>query len=380
LNIVHIITGLNDGGAEAVLYRLCKFGHGNQQLVISLTGIGKYGPLLNDLGVKVIALNMSSNRPSLFAFIFLVKILKEKKPNVVQTWMYHADLLGGLAARIAGINSVVWGIRHSTFEPGISKLSIIWIVKLLAILSRWIPAKIVVCAQKSIHVHESLGYNRHKMVFIPNGYDLGHFRPLLDTGLKYKLGFITDHSIPLIGMVARFDPQKDHLNLLDALEIMHRRGTPFQCILVGSGLDFSNEIIRKWISCRGLVDRVQLIGNRNDVVCIMNSLDLHILSSAYGEAFPNVVAESMACGTPCIVTDVGDAASIVGDSGWVVPPRDAFALAEAIVNALEETKDLNKIKERRMRARNRIEFNFSIELMVNKYSECWQSVFVSDNR
>jgi glycosyltransferase involved in cell wall biosynthesis len=117
-----------------------------------------------------------------------------------------------------------------------------------------------------------------------------------------------------------------------------------------------------------------LLGRRNDIPRIMSALDLHVLSSAFGEAFPNVVAEAMSCGTPCVVTDVGDAADIVGDMGWVVPPRDAPALAEAITTALGEMSDAYKSHERRLRARQRIEEKFSIERMVDAYSECWNEV------
>ena len=118
LLVVHVITGLNDGGAEAVLYRLCKHDQANQHHVVSLSGAGKYGPMLEALGVPVTTLNMSPSRPSPLAFIRLVKILRREKTDVVQTWMYHSDLFGGMAARVTGIRSVVWGIRHTTLEPG----------------------------------------------------------------------------------------------------------------------------------------------------------------------------------------------------------------------------------------------------------------------
>ena len=116
MDCLHIITGLNDGGAEAVLYRLCHHDQANQHHVVSLSGSGKYGPMLEALGVLVTTLNMSPGRPSPLAFIRLVRLMRREKPDVVQTWMYHGDLFGGLAARAAGIPSVVWGIRHTTLE------------------------------------------------------------------------------------------------------------------------------------------------------------------------------------------------------------------------------------------------------------------------
>lgn len=374
--ICHIITGLNDGGAEAVLYRLCQHDLANRHHVVSLSDAGKYGPLLETLGVSVTTLNMSPNRPSPLTLIRLVRLLRQEKPNVVQTWMYHGDLVGGVAARLAGIRSIVWGIRQSNLTPKKSKKTTIWIAKLLAKLSWWLPSKILVCARRAAEVHEALGYDRRKMRFIPNGYDLADFQPGLDVRNELKSSLLRGRSIPLIGTVGRFDPQKDHLNLLDSLAVLRNRGTDFLCVLVGTGMDSSNTQIVEWIAQRGLQDQVLLLGRRTDIPKVMSALDMHILPSSYGEAFPNVVAEAMACATPCVVTDVGDAAYIVGDTGWIVPPNDANALADAIIAGI---KDMNSdFRQERCRlARHRIEKNFSIEGMVEAYNELWSEVLTT---
>lgn len=373
MKVIHIISGLTDGGAEAVLYRLCKHDQANYYYVVSLSGAGKYGAKLVALGVSVTTLNMRPGRPSPLAFIRLVRLLRRIEPDVVQTWMYHGDLFGGLAARVAGIRSVFWGIHNTTLETGKSKKTTIWIAKLLAKLSWWLPVKIVACAQRAIDVHEALGYDRSKMRFIPNGYDLADFKPGLDPQGELRASLFSDRSIPLIGTVGRFDPQKDHANLLDALVMLRDRGVVFQCVLVGTGLDSSNAQIVELIFQRGLADRVQLLGRRNDIPSIMNALDLHVLPSA-GEAFPNVVCEAMACGTPCVVTDVGDAAYIVGDTGWVVPPRDASSLAEAIESALRDVMNAEQSSYRSSRARFRIKEYFSIERMVGSYTAEWNEL------
>ena len=228
-----------------------------------------------------------------------------------------------------------------------------------------------------MEVHEALGYDRSKMSFIPNGYDLVDFRPGLDPQSELKTALVFDKTIPLIGTVGRFDPLKDHSNLLDALVILHERGLAVRCVLVGTGLDSSNAQILEWIARRGLADYVQLLGRRNDIPSIMNAMDLHVLPSS-AEAFPNVVAEAMACGTPCVVTDVGDAAYIVGDTGWVVPPRDAVALAETIAVALQDLMIAEHCSGRRSRARSRIEMHFSIERMVSSYIAVWQDTIESE--
>lgn len=370
MKIAHVITGLNEGGAEAVLFRLCSHDTDHQHAVISLSDDGKYGPLLRGKGITVHTLNMRASRPSLVAFFKLCQLLQNLHPDIVQTWMYHADLLGGLAARLVGIKSVVWGIRHTTLEPGKSKRFTIWIAKLLAKLSWWIPARIVVCAQLAMDVHEALGYTRKKMRFIPNGYDLSDFRPQSDAGeaLRADLGVQVD--TPLIGTVGRFDPQKDHASLLQALSILRERDTVFRCVLVGTGLDENNEKLVSLIERLKLQNTVILLGRRNDIPAVMSALDVHVLPSAYGEAFPNVVAEAMACETPCVVTDVGDAAYIVGKTGWVVPSCNAEALADAIEHGLEAWKQ-PEWEERCKASREQIELNFSIEKMITNYKLIW---------
>lgn len=377
--ITHIITGLGDGGAEAVLYRLCKHDRQNSHLVVSLSGRGKYGDMLESIGVSVMTLNMSPRYLALTAFFRLIKLLHETKPDLVQTWMYHADLLGGLAARIARVRALVWGIRHTTLEPKKSARMTIWIARVSAKLSWWVPTKIAVCALRAIEIHESLGYDRSKMTLIPNGYDLRCFKPNLDARGSLRAVLSVQDDRPLIGTVGRFNSQKDHLGLLNALETLRDQGFEFQYVLVGTGVDADNEQLTAWITERGLSDCIHLLGRRNDIPDVMAALDLHVLPSAFGEAFPNVVAEAMACGTPCVVTDVGDAAYIVGDTGWVVPPKDSNALAAAIAAALCALTDPSEFNKRKLCARRRVEENFDIELMVDNYSTLWKQA-INDSR
>jgi glycosyltransferase involved in cell wall biosynthesis len=180
-----------------------------------------------------------------------------------------------------------------------------------------------------------------------------------------------EHDTPLLGMVGRFDPQKDHENLLRALDQLKQAGTLFRCVLVGRGLDATNDQLTAWLEQYGFQDDVLLLGQRSDVPAVMSALDLHVLSSAYGEAFPNVLAEAMACGTPCVTTDVGDAAAIVGDTGWVAPPADTARLAEAIEAALAVRDDSSVWQARREAARTRVAERFSLEKMVAAYHAVW---------
>ncbi len=370
-DVFHVITGLSDGGAEAVLYRLCSGDVIGRHHVVSLMDRGKYGPLLEAAGVPVTCLGMPQGRITLDGLWRLWRLLRHERPQVVQTWMYHGDLIGGLVARLAGVRWVIWGIRHSTLEPGKSRRATIVIARLNALLSHCVPKKIVCCAERAREVHHALGYACDKLVVIPNGYDLGRFRPDSVARSQLRSEWGVDDETPLLGMVGRFDPQKDHETLLHALSRLKETGTRFRCVLVGRGMDEGNAQLAAWLERYGLRADVTLLGQRSDVPAVMSALDVHVLSSS-AEAFPNVLAEAMACGTPCVTTDVGDARAIVGDTGWAVPPLDARQLAFSLGVALAAREDAVLWEMRCDAARNRVEQNFSLGKMIASYHDVWR--------
>ncbi|MDW1964773.1 glycosyltransferase [Vibrio sp. 431] len=365
--VLHVITGLNDGGAEGVLARLCVNDHDLQHVVVSLMDGGKYKDLLELKGIRCLSLNMSRGTFSIRAFINLVKIIKREKPYIVQTWMYHADLYGGLAAKIAGCKNIYWGVRHSNLSAEVNSKKTLLVIKICSYLSRVVPQKVIYCAEKAKEVHEDFGYVKSSAV-VRNGYDVKRFKLADD---KLNTYFDIDKKTPLIGFVARWDPQKDHVNLLKATQIVRNVVPNVKCILVGSNCDSNNQELVNLIEKLGLDNSIILLGPQDNIPRVMNSLDLHVLSSC-GEAFPNVVAEAMACGTPCVVTDVGDAKSIVGNTGWVVPVRDSKALANSILMAIKE-KENNAIswQSRRLNCRSRIVEEFSLPIMISAFHEVW---------
>jgi len=377
MKIVHIITGLGDGGAEHVLFKVCKYDIANKHLVISLKGPGKYYSLLNKLGIKVYCLNISFF--SIHKFFFLIKLLRSLKPDIVQTWLVHADFLGSIAARLAGINNILWNVRYSNIEIGKAKLTTILIIKILSKLSYLIPKFILIVSRKAKKIYEIVGYNKNIFKFIPNGFDLS----ILKINKLQKINFRKKNkikkNITLIGNVARYDPQKDHLNLLNALSLIRKKNINFFCVLVGSNVNQNNTDLIFEIKKLKLSNHVKLLGQSDNISEVMNGLDIHVLSSSYGEGFPNVVAEAMGCGTPCIVTDVGDSALIVGKTGWVVPPKNSIKLAKAIEKALNE-KNTNKWNKRCNKARLRVKKNYNISRMVKLYNKVWSKVYKRNDK
>ena len=371
MRIFHIITGLGDGGAEATLYRLCQYDQTNHHSVVALMGRGKYADKLEEIGVSVVTLGIPRGGLAVLPFFRLFNLMRQSQPDVVQTWMYHADLMGGLVARAAGIKTVVWGVRQSRLDPPFAKKTTLWTAKLLAYFSKVVPRRIITCASEALDLHVMLGYHKSKMRYVPNGYPLE--KVCLDAVVRRLLR--AKLQVPekkcVLGMVGSFKPFKDHKNLLNALSIVKSRGHLFECWLVGSGVTRENHKLLNWINERDLAGHIVLLGQRDDVPAVMNAIDLHVLSSTT-EGFPNVVAEAMACGTPCVVTEVGDAPHIVGDTGWTVPRHDSEALADAMEIAIKEMSNAHDWEQRGKAARARIEQNFSIERMVAAYVSVWE--------
>jgi glycosyltransferase involved in cell wall biosynthesis len=370
MKIVHIVTGLGDGGAEHTLYKICKHDIKNKHIVISFKRHGKYFSLLNKLGIKVYCLN--ANFFSIHKFFFLIKLLQSLKPDIVQTWLVHADLIGSIAARLAGIKQILWNVRYSNIEINKSKLTTILFIKVLAKLSHIIPELIVIVSKKAKKIYEVKGYDKRKLKFIPNGYDLSTLEVNNLKKINFQKKIKIKKGIPLIGYVARYDPLKDHLNLLNALSLIQLKNIDFFCILVGTNIN-KNKVLINQIKKLKLNNHIRLLGPTKNISKVMNMIDVHVQSSA-SEGFPNVVAEAMACKTPCVVTNVGDSSYILGKTGWVVPPNDSIKLAKAIEVAFNEIGSKNWGKRCSI-ARARIKKKFSIGKMIKSYNRIWIKVY-----
>jgi len=376
MKILHIITGLDNGGAEGVLYRLITGDDQNNHFVISLMDEGVFGERFVIAGITVHTLYMPRGCVKIKGIIKLYQLIRKIRPDVIQTWMYHADLIGGVVARVARVKAIVWGIRNSNLDDLYTSLSTRFVVKFCALASGWIPRRIIFNSGRSVDFHVEKGYAHHKVVLIPNGFNYVQLSPNNSERVKLRKELGIDQNDVLLGMVARWDPQKDHVNLVAALGLLKSRTDYFvKVILVGPGITNDNSDLVAMLDLYGVTSRVKLIGPRNDISRVMNALDLHILSSRFGEAFPNVLAESMVCGTPCVSTDVGDAALILSNLGWIVLPNDSVSLADAISLALfEKQNEPHAWESRKAACRQRIVENFSLEKMVSAFRQVWNDV------
>ncbi len=370
MRIFHVIAGLGVGGAEHYLRRfvLATERTGSvEHIVVSLTTVGAVGVMLRDAGVAVEALGMRSMLGLPSALLQLRRMLLALRPDVVQGWMYHGDLVGGLAARWARQGRVVWNVRGSVLVQ-----STPWATRatrwMCARLSSQIPDVIVCVAEAGRRSHEALGYDATKIRVIPNGFlfdDCIASSPD-DLASRTALGVAGDALV--VGWVGRFHPAKGIEHFVHAAGLLAQHQSKVRFVMVGRGLDTSNAELMGWLSHHGVSAQVTLLGEQRDVKPYLALMDLFVLSSR-AEGFPNVVGEAMAAGVPCVVTDVGDAALLVGDTGIVVPPNDAPALAHAMDSmlTLSESERLTRGATARARVRN----VFSLEQSIDRYRQLY---------
>ncbi|MFQ5900805.1 MAG: glycosyltransferase family 4 protein [Thermodesulfobacteriota bacterium] len=372
--ILHIISTLSTGGAEMMLYKLlsCMNRTDFEARVISLTDIGAVGKKIQTLGVPVRALSMQRGIPNPLALIKLANWLRHDRPHIIQTWMYHADLIGGLAAKLVGSIPVVWGIRQSNLSLDGNKRSTIWTAKVNARLSSRLPVMIVCGSEASRRVHTELGYASANMAVIHNGVDTKLFKPDISArmAVRKELGIPEDANV--IGLVGRFDPQKDHHNFIQAAALLHVSMPDVHFLLCGKGITWENKQLAAWIETSRIpADRFHLLGLRDDIPQLIPAVDI-LSSSSYGEGFPNVIIEAMACAVPCVVTDVGDSAMIVEETGKVVSPKNSAALADGwktLIEAGNETR--HRLGQA---ARQRVIENFSLERITVQYEQLYHDL------
>jgi len=387
LRVVHIITGLDVGGAEMMLYKLLRERNRAQiePLVISLSDIGRLGAGILELGVPVECLHLNPRSiASLFqapaAIWRLRSLLKAFGPDLVQTWMYHADLIGGVVSRLTSRAPVIWNIRASDLEPGVIRRSTRMILRVCARLSHSIPAKIVCCSEASRVAHGRHGYAAEKFETIANGFELDRYTPDAQAYREVREEIGASPETVVIGVFGRYHPMKGHRNFLTAAAIIRSPDSDNPChfVLCGDGIDEQNQELSAMIRDLGIGDRVHLLGRRSDMPRLAAGMDVLCSASTCCESFPNVVGEAMAAGVPCVVTDVGDSAVIVGDTGLVVPPGQPSELAAAC------TELINLEREQRSalgaRARERVVERFDIRMITKQYEELYSRVAAHEEK
>lgn len=373
IRVTHVIPGLEVGGAEMMLYKLLSASDRErfEPSVISLSDLGPLAPRIADLGVPVSALRMARGRLQARPLGRLARRLAARRPDVVHTWMYHADLLGGTMARATGRAKVIWGLRGSV-DAQLSKRSSRMAARACTHASRWLPDRVVSCSERLAEMHIELGYDPARMMVIPNGFDLSRFKPDAELRALSRRELGAYGEVRLVGLVGRYDPQKDHRTFLRAARELAGARADVGFVIAGPGVDSANGELARMIAELQIGERCHLLGALEDPRGVLNSLDVLVCSSAYGEGFPNVIGEAMACRVPCVTTDVGDAARIVANTGRVVGIGDWGALAREVLALLELEPGARD--ELGALARARIERDFSLPIVARRFEELYKEL------
>ncbi|MDI1314191.1 glycosyltransferase [Prosthecobacter sp.] len=343
--VLWITTGLGSGGAEMMLAQLIRGLPKFEHVVISLTAGGKHATALREAGVEVHSLDMPAGKPTLSSLWRLLKVVRQTQADMIMGWMYHG-CFAAVLARFMRFKRVpiIWNVRQSLYDLKHEKRGSALVIRALAKLS-WLPKLITYNTQTGASQHEALGFRAAKTQLIPNGFDLTKWQP----------------GKQIIGRIGRFGrnaPMKDYATFIAAAKLITAQRPDTQFIIVGAGTEELD-----------VPPNIQLLGERHDLPELTASLHIAVSSSAFGEGFPNVVGEAMACAVPVVATDIGDTRWVTGETGHLVTPCDPTALANACIEILDAgvTPDLA--------ARTRIEQQFSIESVLKKFAALLNSSY-----
>jgi glycosyltransferase involved in cell wall biosynthesis/GT2 family glycosyltransferase len=367
--IMHVITGLAIGGAETTLLKLLSVTSGDfEPVVVSLTDEGTIGPFVSRLGIPVYSLRLDRTVPHPIRTLSIVSLARRLRPQLIQGWMPHGNLMASLAGGFSETRPpVMWSIHQSLYslssEPWRTRAAI----RLATGFSRK-TAAIIYVSRTSKKQHEALGYHASNGLVIPNGIDCVTFRPDEAARREVRAELGIENDAILVGLVARYHPMKDHATFLRAAAAVSRVHPSVRFALVGLGTR-EHPAILALIRELQLQERVLLLGERQDMPRLTAAFDI-ACSSSWTEAFSISLGEAMACGIPCVVTDVGDSAYMVADTGISVPPARPEAFAQALCHLIESEPAYRR--QLGMAARRRVEEEFSLPVIVRRYELLYQ--------
>ncbi len=373
--VLHFIHGIGGGGAESMLRNLARQTDRRRWRLVVVAMRAATRPVeaeeLRQACDAFYALEEDSFL-SRAALSQLWRLLRRERPAVVQTWMHHADLVGGVVARLAGVRRIVWSIhcREITRAPGEASWKTALLCRLLPLAARVVPSRIVSCSQAAIEDHARLGYPRARMEWIPNGIDTQRFHPSVAARLETRERLGLGAQAPVLGFVGRFHEMKNLPLLLRAFSLLTPRLPEAVLVMGGVRLEDLDAECRALAAALPSPDRVRWLPFQHDPERFYPALDVFTLSSRT-EACPMTILEALACGVPCVATDVGDCALLIGQAGQVTPPADVEALAGAWERLLRlDAEARNALKE----SARRTAANFALERAAASYMRLYETL------
>ena len=373
-HVLHVITDLSSGGAQRMLTHVVSAAPAAgapRHHVVSLTDDGVYGAVLRRTGVPVTCLTLRGLAGMPRALLALTRIIRRERPDIVQTWLYHADFLGLVATCFVRPRPpVVWNVRCSDMDLHAYAWTTRVLVRLLAHLSRR-PAAVMVNSIAGQRWHDRLGYRPRRWLVCPNGFPTDRLRPDAAVRARRRADLGLPEATVVFVCAARVDPMKDHGNLLAAFDRVRKRLPCARLMLLGQGTKADTGSLEPLAADPDLAAGVLRFGETTDGYAeILQAADVFVLPSAFGEGFPNVLGEAMCLELPCVATDVGDAAAIVGETGRIVPPRAPDALAWAMIELAELGGSDRRTLGRA--ARERILATYDLDSVRQRYARLYR--------
>lgn len=371
--MLHVISGLGSGGAERALLGLCQaltpLGYDSD--VVNLGRDGLLQQAFDQAAVPVTELGITNALAAPGAVVALSRRIRAERYAVVQTWLPHADVLGGIAAILASRAALVWSIHRAEVELDSVHRYTKWAFKLGRWLAPVLPHRIVCCAEASAAFLEAEGYPADRLSVIPNGFDTHRFRPDAEAGRAFRCAHGIGADELLVGHAGRLHAHKDYPTMFAAIARVQARHQHCRFVLAGTGLAGDNEQVSALRRALPRPEEVALLGFQADVAPMLQACDLVMLSSET-EALPTMVGEGMACGCPAVATDVGDTRALVGATGWLAPAHEAEALAQSLLAALRLPRTERAALGER--ARERIVAHYGVDVMARRYADCYQEL------
>ena len=369
MKIVHLISGLNSGGAEKTLYKLVINDKKNEHIVISLKNGGIFKNKFEQNKIINFSLNFKFNIFLIYEFFKLINLIKSLQPDLIQSWMYYSNFIT-IFIRLFYKVDIFWNIRASfykKFYPFISRI----IIYFSALNSHFIPKKIIYCSNESIVNHEKIFYSNKKSILIPNGFSV--FKKIsFNKNLLNLKKFNFDKNNIIFSMIARFDPHKNHNELVKKFETIIKQNNKVILLLVGSNISSKDNFLYQFIQKRKLSKNIILFDHIDNLDNLYSIIDFHILLS-FSESFPNVIAETMSRGIPNISSNVGHASNIIDKHGWIIENNDIHNLHLTINEAIKIYKNKDKFQLLRNNCINHIANNYNLKKMILSYNSLWSN-------
>jgi glycosyltransferase involved in cell wall biosynthesis len=348
---------------------------GNNVTIITLKTEHGWDKEFASSGAEILHL-ADSNKTVLGKIYEIYQILRVKRPDIVSSWLYKSDFVSSLACLIYRKSKLVWNVRHAGLDRDSTSFKTRALVTCLGYLS-FIPDKILTCSETAILTHKKKRYQKSKMHLIDNGVDINKYFPSNSGNKNTKSKFGDDENTFIIGIVGRFSKTKNHKLFVEIAEKLLTNNCNIKFVMIGKYLDWQNEVLNKLIYDKKIRKHFILMGEQNNIHTLLPELDLFLLTSN-GEAFPNVLIEAMACGVPCISTNVGDCRRILGDIGHVVNNHDVNAFVSEIERYMLLSEEEQRVHRKSVRAW--VETNFEISRKLSEHEAFLKSQVIVERK